>query len=193
MSMKEQPAASGRPKVSEGVKELLTAIGLLAFAIVGFVFINPNGSGIYPGAGGMTWRTLPFFYSGALTCLALLYIVQSLLQIRRERGVEPAVLDPAAAAEARVVAFRRIVTLGLLLGYAMLLRVFGFAIMTPLFLFGLFQLYGRGKPAGDAGISLIGGLALWVLFVAILKLNLKGTFFDPVTPFLLKITSLVGL
>ncbi|SIN76492.1 tripartite tricarboxylate transporter TctB family protein [Vannielia litorea] len=167
---------------TDGGKDLVTAVALLCAAIGGFVFINPNGSSIYPGAGGLTWRTLPFIYAALLSALSVIYVIQSVAKLRRDLATgQVAPVD----SETRIVLFRRVGTLGLLLGFVSLLKVVGFAMVAPAFLFLLFRLYKRGPILGDAGISLCGALALWTLFVPILKLNLKGDVFDPLTPALL--------
>ncbi|MEM8854463.1 MAG: tripartite tricarboxylate transporter TctB family protein [Pseudomonadota bacterium] len=178
---------------SEGAKDLVTAIGLFLFALGGFVFINLDGAAAYAGPGGVTWRTMPFIYSGALAFLSVLYMGQSILRIRRELALPPQSVNAEEAAERALVLFRRVATLVLLVIYASLLKLIGFAILTPIFLFSLFRLYKNGTVLNDAGLSLVGGFALWVLFVRVLQLNLKGTWFDPVTPFLFSAFKAVGL
>ena len=179
--------------MSDGIKDLITAVGILLFALAGFFFINPEGNPVWPGPGGMSWRTLPFFYAGLLTLLSLAYIGQSILKIRKERRSTSAAATQDPSPEAQVVLFRRITTVVLLLGYVSLIKLFGFALMTPVFLFCLFRLYERGPWRGDLLISLLGSILLWTLFVRILHLNLKGNLFDPVTPFLLNALKTVGL
>ncbi|MEV8468902.1 tripartite tricarboxylate transporter TctB family protein [Fluviibacterium sp. DFM31] len=189
--MEAQGGRSGQ--ISEGWKDLVTAVGLLVFALAGFLYINPNGSGVWPGPGGMTWRTMPFIYSSLLSVLSIIYVVQSILKIRAERKLTRTPVPPEQQAENRLILFRRVATFAFLMAYVSLLRVFGFAIVTPIFLFALFRLYARGDWKGDAVISLVGAFALWLLFVRILHLNLKGYTWDPVTPFLLDALSMVGL
>lgn len=193
MSNDYQSNLRARWMAGEGVKELTTAVCILLFAVSGFLFINPENVAIYAEEGGISWQTMPFVYSGLLLALSLIYILQSLLKVRADMASPPAAItDPKELAEKKTVLFRRLASLGLLLGYVMLLRVFGFAIMTPLFLFALFRLYERGPWKGDAVISLVGGMLLWVLFIPVLHLNLKGDTFDPVTPFLTNALKAVG-
>lgn len=192
----DKRSAEARPSrwvESEGRKDLATALGLLGFAIGAFVFINSDGASVYLGPGGISWRTMPFIYAGGLVALSLIYIAQSIAKIVAERAETPDRPDPARAAEDRLIVRRRWITLALLLTYAATLKLLGFVIVTPVFLFLLFRLYARGRWRGDLALSLVGGLALWGLFVRILKLNLKGTWFDPVTPFLLDALKLLGL
>ena len=184
---------AARMAASEGYRDLLTAVCLFTFAIGGFVFINPNGAAVYPGDGGLTWRTLPFAYSAGLALLAAIYALQSLRRIRAERAVALAPHDAAAMDAARTVFIRRTATLVLLLVFASLLQVIGLAILAPVFLFLLFRLYKRGSLRGDIALSVIGGACLWFLFVPVLKLNLAGGALDPVTPALLGLLSAVEL
>lgn len=178
----------------EGTKDLLTAVVLLLVAVAGFAFINPNGASVYPGDGGLTWRTLPFGYAGILALLACVYMAQSIRKIRSELSeCAPRTASPEQMSEDRVVLVRRVVSIALLVGFATLLKVFGFALMAPIFLFCLFRLYQRGPWTGDLGLSVGGGLALWLLCVPVLKMNLKGDFFDPLTPALLGLTKMAGL
>lgn len=193
MSIEETPGKQRRWGGSEGEKDLFTAVALLAFALGGFAFINLDGAVAYPGPGGITWKTMPFIYSGGLAFLSLIYIGQSIRKISREKATPRVPVSAEREAEERLIFTRRWITLALLLTYAALMKVIGFAILTPPFLFALFRLYGRGNALGDAALSLVGGFALWMLFVPVLQLNLKGGWFDPVTPFLLNALSMVGL
>ncbi len=178
----------------DGVKDLATAICIMLFAVGGFLFINPEDANVYPGEGGITWQTLPLGYSGLLLFLASIYAIQSLIKIRRQiASPPPREADPQALVDRRTIAVRRLTSLALLLVFASLLKILGLAILAPLFLFAMFRLYKRGSWQSDAAIAAIGGMCLWILFVPILQLNLKGDELDPVTPFLLSIFKAVGL
>lgn len=182
----------------EGSRELLTALAILLFAAAGILFINPEGSEIYAGAGGLTWQTLPFGYASLLGILGLIYLVQAISQLRAEIAAAPTEVattpvTDALQAEARTVLLRRIGTVVALVVYAMTIPHFGFLMMTPVFLLAMFRLYSRGSLAGDIGFALIGGPLLWLLFVPILKLDLAGETFDPLTTPLLHILRAVGI
>lgn len=179
---------------SDGGKDLVTAICILLFAIGGFVFINSDGANVYPGEGGITWQTMPFVYAGLLLLLGVIYAVQSYKKIQQEMATPLSIqVNAQDVDDQKKIWFRRIGSLILLLIFVSLLKVLGFAIMAPLFLFSLFRLYQRGDWKGDLIISFIGGICLWFLFVPILHMNLKGEDLDPVTPFLLNSLKAVGL
>ncbi|MDC0738300.1 tripartite tricarboxylate transporter TctB family protein [Cognatishimia sp. SS12] len=179
--------------LSDAQKDLLTALCILVFALGGFFFINSEGASVYPGDGGLTWRTLPFIYSGLLTGLSLIYLTQSFHKMRAEDAGAPKARDAAEERTERIVWVRRIGSLLLLLAFAMTLKVFGFATVVPIFLFLLFRLYQRGRWQTDLMLSIGGGFLLWVLFVPVLKMNLKGGALDVLTPILLKALKAVGL
>lgn len=178
---------------TEGGKDLLTAIGILIFALCGFIFLNPEGRSAFAGSDGMTWRTMPLIYTSLLAGLGAIYFWQSVRKIKLERGLELAHVTAQERAEDRLILFRRVAAIGILLIYVTLMNEFGFAITTPVFMFLLFRLFKRCPWPGDALISLVGSSVLWVLFVRILHLNLKGDTWDPVTPFLLGILKALGI
>lgn len=178
---------------NDALKELITAVCLLAFAIGGFLFINPEGATVYPGDGGVSWQTLPFIYSSLLAALALIYLVQSVFKLRKQMRAGVSQISNTHSATERDVFIRRIGSLVMLLAFAFSLKVFGLALATPVFLFLLFRLYQRGDWQTDMMLSVVGGFLLWVLFVPVLKMNLKGGDLDVLTPFLLKTLNAVGL
>jgi len=51
---------------------------------------------------------------------------------------------------------------------------------------------GRRNLVENLAVSLIGALALWLLFVGILKLPLSGQTWDPLTPLLNQLYALTG-
>lgn len=186
--------ASASRWASEGMQEVITACAIMLFALGGFVFINPDGANVYPGEGGITWQTMPFVYAGLLLLLGVIYAAQSYKKIRQEMATPILVeVDAQEVDDQKKIWFRRVGSLILLLIFVSLLKILGFAVMAPLFLFSLFRLYQRGNWKGDLIISVIGGICLWFLFVPILHMNLKGDDLDPVTPFLLNTLKTLGL
>ena len=174
--------------------EVITALGLAAFAVCGLLFINSDNVEVYPGPGGMTWQTLPMGYAWALLALSAIYLLQSLNTLFKQYKVYVA---PERSADeistACTIFLRRIGTIVLLIVYIALIGQIGFAIATPPFLLALLRLYKRGSLGGDIAVAIIGALALWVLFVPLLKLNLKGATFDPVTPMLQHLMNMIGI
>jgi len=181
---------------NEKLKEICVGIFVLAFSLVGFLFVNPTDAPVTEGPGGLTWRTIPFIYSGLLMALAILFLAITLL-----RGPIPVdeITAEEAEAEAEEVAreaaaphpmlfgmdvavARRILVILLLILYAKAMEFFGFALTTPLFLFVVLFVFGRPKILENLLVALIGGVALWTLFAYLLKMPLEGHVWDPVTP-----------
>jgi hypothetical protein len=179
----------------ERLKDLLLAAVLLMIGIGGFVFINPTGADITDGPGGLSWRTLPFLYSGVLIVLVVLFAASAVYDLwligqgRAPRSVfgdrPPVEVNPVADT-------RRVITLACLFTYAAGIRMFGFAIAAPILLFVMLRVLGRRNLVENLAVSLIGALALWLLFVGILKLPLSGQTWDPLTPLLNQLYALTG-
>jgi Tripartite tricarboxylate transporter TctB family len=117
--------------------------------------------------------------------------------LARALGADRAAADPASTpAEVRherLTNMRRLATIVCLGAFVATLPLFGFAVTTPLLLFVLFYVFGRTSLAQNLVLAFVGGLALWVLFVGILKLPLRGTLWDPLTPFLSNFLRSMGL
>jgi hypothetical protein len=193
---------------NETVKDVLLGLAVMGFALGGFLFVNPTDAPVVEGPGGITWRTLPFIYSGLLLALAALFVILTLLRgplpLSPDAGkAAPADGDAAngatggrdtAVAPARwLVGFRRLAVIVILIAYSQALGAFGFAIATPLFLFSLLYVFGRTQPRENALISFIGGFVLWILFAHLLKMPLAGEVWDPVTPALTAAARALGL
>lgn len=182
----------------ERAKDLALGVFILAIAAGGFLFVNPTDAPVTPGPGGITWRTLPWIYSGLLLALSLVFIATTFLAPSGsskavEESAEPAVT--AAADEAadeqeplwlglrRSTARRVLIVLSLIL-YTQALEAFGFALATPVFLLALLYLFGRRDLRENLLTSFAGGFVLWLLFVHFLHMPLRGSLWDPVTPLL---------
>jgi hypothetical protein len=174
----------------------LFLVGVLtAVAIGGFVFINPTDAQVNTGPGGLSWRTLPYFYSGILLALVGLFAAATLYDLHLiARNERPRSLLGERVPDSRdpVTRWRRFATVAVLLAYAFGIEAFGFAIMTPLLLLVMFHILGRPDFWRNVAVALIGGLVTWILFVGILKMPLQGNFWDPLTPVLKYLFSLTG-
>lgn len=180
---------------------------ILLIAIAGFLFINPTGAPVIEGPGGVSWRTLPFIYSGLLLILAVIFIATTLLhglipssdQASGQDAAGPAdeteadVTEPAPRllweGGPNVSSARRVAVVALLVAYSQALWAFGFAIATPVFLFCLLYTFGKRDLPGNLIVSISGGLILWLLFAHLLHMPLRGEIWDPVSSglgFLLK-------
>lgn len=183
-------------QVNERAKDLMTAAVLLAVGIGGFLFINPKGAAISEGPGGLSWRSLPFIYSGLLIGLTLIYgglSALALVRALKNDGGSSAERSTAELARDQVNDLRRLATVACLVVFAATLPLFGFAVTTPLLLLALFYVFGRTDHAQNLLVAFIGGLGLWVLFVGILKMPPRGSLWDPLTPLLSNVLRSVGL
>lgn len=181
--------------VSERVKDLILAVFLAIAGLGGFAFINPSGVAVTFGPGGLSWRTLPFLYSGLLLGMVAIFSVSTIYDlILISRNKEPRALlgEPVPTPTAPITHIRRILTLACMIGFALALEPFGFAIATFVLLFLMLRILGRKKYLNNLATAGIGAFLLWVLFVGILKLPLAGNFWDPITPFLNQLYSLTG-
>lgn len=181
---------------TEKSKNLALGVFILAISIGGFLFINPSDAPVSTGVGGVSWRTLPFIYSGLLFVLACLFIGSTLWwgdapdSAAGQMPTTPAeASDAADAPDARIFGMRaaplrRVAVVLLLIVYSQALGAFGFALSTPLFLFALLFVFGKTKLVENIFVALIGGFALWFLFAHLLRMPLRGAVWDPLTPVL---------
>lgn len=180
---------------AENSKDLILGVFVLAISIGGFLLINPSNAPVAEGPGGVTWRTLPFIYSGLLFLFACLFLGHTILRRRLLSSPDPAgetenLLDAGAESipqgshwpDARRAILRRIAIVVLLIAYSQALSAFGFAISTPAFLFAVLFAFGKTDLVQNALVSVVGGLALWFLFSFLLKIPLDGGTWDPLTP-----------
>ena len=182
--------------LAERYKDLAVVAVLTVVGIGGFVWINPEETEIYPGAGGLTWRSLPFIYSGILLFLVALWGASTVLDISRLRNWKrpPSVLGmPKPASSTPVAQMRRVAAFVAILVYAWAIGAFGFALSTPVLLFTMLVVFGRRNMAENLAIALIGSLVCWVLFAGVLKLPLTGDLWDPLTPVLNDLYKMTGL
>ncbi len=175
------------PRLAETVKDLVLAVVLACVGVGGFLFVNPTDSPVFDGPGGMSWRSLPFIYSGLLLFLVAVLAASTLHDaLRLRRGREPLALlgERPPATSDRGTWLKRVLTVACIFLYAAGIEAFGFAISTPLLLFAMLTVLGERNHGRNVLLALIGGLLLWILFVGVLKLPMTGLTWDPVTPVL---------
>lgn len=191
---------------SEKLKEVCLGVFVLGISIVGFLFVNPTNAPVTEGPGGLSWRTVPYIYSGLLMGLALLFLAITIIRgpipvddMTSEEEAAEAEEDATEAARPHpeffgfeVSTWRRIAVILALIVYSQAMSAFGFLLTTPLFLFLVLYIFGRTKLTENLLVSLIGGLALWTLFVHLLKMPLTGQIWDPLTPALSGTLRLLG-
>lgn len=173
---------------------------VVGIALAGFVFVNPTDAPVVAQAGGMSWRTLPYIYSGLLLFLACLFIGTTILHGPvpvEDHSTEQEQTDTGNDAEdGRILTqsmIRRLLVVVLLIVYSQLLRSFGFAISTPIFLFAIQLTFGNRNLGKIVAVSVIGGGVLWVLFAHLLHMPLRGDLWDPVSPFLTHVLNAIGI
>ena len=190
-------------EVNERVKDLVTVVLLLAVGVGGFLFINPKGAAITEGPGGLSWRSLPFIYSGLLIGLTLVYGLTSAYGLWRavrngedgETGeaASPELRDEGDRKAARTADLRRVAVVVCLAAYALSLPMFGFIITTPVLLLVLFYAFGRTRLSHNLTLAIVGGAVLSLLFIGLLKLPLRGAVWDPATPSVSQLFRTLGL
>ena len=179
----------------ERIKDLVLGFVLAAIGIGGFLFINPTGAAVTEGPGGLSWRTLPFIYSGLLLLLVAFFLASTLFDFWLLSKGEPprSLLGERPEVKADPLSDRRrVMTLICITAYAASLGAFGFAISTFVLLFVMFRILGRTELMRNALIALVGTVLLWVLFIGLLKLPISGNVWDPVTPWLNKAYQMTG-
>lgn len=140
------------PKASGG--ELIIPIAGLIFTIYYFSTIWNS-----------PWeaQVAAFFVGFILVALILLFIGQTAVNLARGRTR----LDLTPLIQPVGLNLKRLVLLGLTLGYILLIRHLGFTITTFLFLSGAILLLAKPKrPAFMIGISAVMALAGYALFIA---------------------------
>ncbi|WNK01102.1 tripartite tricarboxylate transporter TctB family protein [Thalassospiraceae bacterium LMO-JJ14] len=181
---------------SEKFKEILLGTFVLGIGIVGFVFVNPTDAPVTEGPGGVSWRTVPFIYSGLLMALAVVFLAITVIrgpipvdEVTAEEAVAEAEEEALEAAAPHPTLFgiqistlRRIAVIAALIVYSQAMNAYGFAIATPVFLFFVLYVFGRTKLVENLLVSIVGSFALWTLFAHLLKMPLTGHTWDPLTP-----------
>lgn len=192
---------------SEKLKEVLLGLFVLGISIVGFLFVNPTGAPVTEGPGGLSWRTVPFIYSGLLMALAVAFLAITIIrgpipvdeqtteeaEAEAEEDAREAAAPHPAMFGVEISTLRRIAVIVALIVYSQAMDAFGFAVATPPFLFLVLYIFGRTKLAENILTSLIGSAVLWTLFAHLLKMPLTGHVWDPVTPALSAALRAVGI
>lgn len=96
--------------INEKLKDLSLAATLLAIGIGGFLFINPQGAEVTEGPGGMTWRSMPFIYSGLILLLAAIWLIRGVVEYLRGDAAEEPSAKAAKAPASPATTARRVIT-----------------------------------------------------------------------------------
>ena len=157
-------------RVSRDMAELGLAIGLTVVALLALIEISTTPGPAEAGPGGLKFSSFPTFVSAGLLVLSLFYIATTLGRIRiKNRQSRPIPGDSIDSVTINLV--RRAGVVVLLLAYAYLLPTVHFAILTGLFLFVLFLLFGR-KNFPSAIVAAVGAAAMSFVFLGLLRMPL---------------------
>jgi len=171
--------------IQEKKKDILLALGLLAVGVVALIEINATTeqSRIVSAQAA----TMPSIYAWLLIGLVGLFIGITIRDMRADRlaaqsdqeadTVSPEEEEMQGDVEVvdirrKTILLRTFGTLIALLAYVLLLKYVHFMILTTLFLFVMFLLFGQRSIKKIAVISICGGAAFYFLFVYLLKLPL---------------------
>ncbi|UCH20335.1 MAG: tripartite tricarboxylate transporter TctB family protein [Deltaproteobacteria bacterium] len=166
--------------MKERIKDLLLGFGLLAVGVVALLTIRiPVQQTRISSGAKLTYATLPKIYSWILILLVCLYMAKVVFAIWKDRaaekrpigGDEPKESAPEIAySSQKVILLRTIGTVIIVLAYVLLLEHLHFFILTILFLFVLFFVYGQRSILKITAVSICGGTVFYILFIHILKL-----------------------
>ena len=165
---------------ADSVKDLMVAAVLCLLGIGAFVSINLTEASPIAETRSLTHATMPSVYALILAFLSLLYGANAAYRLLRLRAGRP----PFEAAEQVTsqevgkgwirerwpILFRTALTLVLLVAYVLLLKHVNFFLLTTVFLFTMFYVYGQNNYKKIAVIAVAGGACLSLLFISILKL-----------------------
>lgn len=160
-------------------KDLLLGITIFAVALGALLYIQYGpGEALQTSRDAqITFRSFPTVISALLMLLSAIFVAVSLIaQFRARsqsqfRGVE-ATRSGEPSNRPRFLLLRMTSLLILLIAYAMLLGAMPYYLLTALFLFALFFIFGETNPLKNALVAAAGGAAFHALFVTILHLPL---------------------
>lgn len=183
-------------RIKQKLHDLALALVFVVIAIGGFVYINPSGAKSVPGPGGMTWRSLPFIYSGLIMVLAILLASATICDIiRLSQRREPRDVfgrRPDQAPPTMITTVRRILVVTGFIAYAAGIRAFGFPVTTVILLFAMQFVFGRTDTVANALVATLGAIFLCILFEGFLLLPLTGELWDPISPLFPRLMSFTG-
>ena len=160
-----------KPQKNEHFKDVVISILVLTISIGCFFTYNPAGAPLQIGTDGMTFATYPLGVASLLTLLGLVYFIISLkkyLDLKEKHNVISHMTK--AIKDNQSLYFKRLGTVILLIGFALIIGEINFMLATSVFLFLGFYLYDRRDYIFMIILSLFGGGFSYGLFVYFLKL-----------------------
>lgn len=156
---------------------ILALVGVGAYATVGMaegsasVFLLKQERAM----GALDYQTLPKICAIGMIALSLVNISMILFKRKKEEAIvlgEPQADIKPMTNNKKTIFVRTAGSLVLLVLYALLLPYIHFVVLTAVFLFVLFFLYGKTKIAPAAMVAGIGATAFWIVFIKIANLSI---------------------
>jgi hypothetical protein len=125
--------------------------------------------------GALDYSSLPRIYALALVACCAANILLMFTKRNQEQQAEEAKKKAATAPgeeQQRVIRFRTLGTLFLVIVYSLLLKYVPFLYLSMVFLLVMFWVYGQRNFKITIPISVIGALCLWGLFIKLASLPL---------------------
>ena len=177
------PEAGVRIKIS---LELIICVAFIICGLVAYLTIGWAESSASPfllrqerAIGALDYSSLPRIYAIALVvcCVAnilLMFTKKYQEQQAKEEKKKAAAVLGAAPDEVRqrMIRFRTLSTLVLIIAYSLLLRYVPFLYLSMAFLLVMFWVYGQKNLKITIPVSVVGALCLWGLFIKLASLPL---------------------
>ncbi len=156
---------------NEHFKDVIIATLVLIISIGCFFTYNPAGAKLTVGTDGMTFATYPLGVATLLTFLGLIYFFISLKKYLNAQEKYNFIEHMTKALKNNQSLYlKRLGTVILLIGFALIIGEINFMIATSIFLFLGFYLYDRRDYLYMIILSLFGGAFSYGLFVYFLML-----------------------
>lgn len=160
--------------MTKTMQEILVGLALTAVAVIALISINTGSDTMFESGRrmAMTSRSFPTILASGMGLLSALFTVGAFIRLLSERRAGP----PTAGSVTQWLFGRTaLITYGvvaLLVAYAWLLKQVHFALLTWIFLFTGFFLFGQRRLLRNAIVAGFGAAAFYGLFVFVLELPL---------------------
>lgn len=156
------------------VKEILLSSALMILALAAVLVINATGQQTrVADTDSLTFATLPTIYGCLLLLLSAIFFAGSLRRFLSDKHRDhPETTEDAEtdSPSSRTVLTRIGLTLVVLVAYVVLLDYVQFLVVTSLFLFVMFWVFGQRSLWKMAALALLGGACFHGLFIYVLDL-----------------------
>lgn len=156
------------------IKELALSSALMIVALSAVLIINATGQQTQVAdTESLDFATLPTIYGSILLVLSAIFFLGSLRQFLSAKQRIPSEKTESAESDSpssRLVVTRIVLTLVILVAYVVLLEYVQFLVVTSLFLFAMFWVFGQRSLWKMAALALLGGAGFHGLFIYVLDL-----------------------